>query len=216
MNWFICVPSVPRICLFAQVRVHNYVLFAADAEAHTFFKELGAPSFHYADTVPINACVYVVFRCLRSMHSSTAEAEACYFFFPGMSCHCLMCINLHNHEQGGKQLFSDPSTDNSAGLRGVLGVGSDRRDELWAASVPGGASAIAAKAVRWHRHGQLWWYRWRFIAEVKWPASCRRMGAGSCHRQDVPHVHEFLGMRANGAMHAVTQRVALLWKTIRF
>lgn len=48
----------------------------------------------------------------------------------------------------------------------MLGVGTDRRDELWATSVPGGAAAVAAKAVRWHRHGRLWWYRWRFIAEV--------------------------------------------------
>jgi hypothetical protein len=34
-----------------KVGVRNYVLFAADAEAQAFFKELGAPSFYYAETV---------------------------------------------------------------------------------------------------------------------------------------------------------------------
>lgn len=40
---------------WAQVGVRNYVIFAADAEAQSFFKGLGAPSFYYADTVGFHA-----------------------------------------------------------------------------------------------------------------------------------------------------------------
>jgi hypothetical protein len=46
---------------------------------------------------------------------------------------------------------------------------------------------VAVKAVRWHRHGRLWWYRWRFVVEVL------KRGVDVIHRfEDRKESHVFI------------------------
>jgi len=137
-----------------RVGIRNYVLFAADDKVRLILLAGNTNIF-------LSSWSYFVLEITTSLPPPSRRGEQMHAFLTGLGAPSFFYAAATDGGGGGGSATSFASGASAAlegsSLDAVLGTGRDRRDELWVTGGAEGAQALAAKAVRWHRHGKMQW-----------------------------------------------------------